>query len=121
MTHHTTINTLQGLVVPVPTPFSKSGAVDFGAFLAQLDWLAECGVKNLLVNGTTGEFFSLLPEEQNQLLAAARENWNGLLVFHTGSPALSQCLESAHAAADIGADFLASLPPFYFSGAPADG
>jgi dihydrodipicolinate synthase/N-acetylneuraminate lyase len=44
---------LNGLVVPVPTPFAESGAIDFGAFLAHLDWLAECGVRNLFINFTT--------------------------------------------------------------------
>jgi 4-hydroxy-tetrahydrodipicolinate synthase len=112
---------LKGLVVPAPTPFAESGAIDFGAFLAHLDWLAECGVRNLLVNGTTGEFFSLTPAEQLQLLQVARENWDGIIIAHTGSPVLFQTLETAHAAKEIGADFLASLPPFYFAGAPADG
>ena len=112
---------LNGLVVPVPTPFTESGAIDFGAFLAHLDWLAECGVRNLLINGTTGEFFSLSPCEQLELLQTTRENWDGVVIAHTGSPVLSQCLESAHTAEEIGADFLASLPPFYFAGAPADG
>jgi len=112
---------LNGLVVPVAVPFAESGAVDFGAFLAHLDWLAECGVRNLLVNGTTGEFFSLTPAEQLRVLQVARENWDGIIIAHTGSSVLFQCLESAHTAEEIGADFLASLPPFYFAGAPADG
>ena len=123
---------LKGLVVPVPVPFAESGVIDFGAFLAQLDWLAECGVRNLLVNGTTGEFFSLTPAEQLQLLQVARENWDGIVIAHTGSPVLGQpvtpehsggggCIETARAAEEIGADFLASLPPFYFAGAPSDG
>ena len=112
---------LNGLVVPVPVPFAESGVIDFGAFLAQLDWLAECGVRNLLVNGTTGEFFSLSPREQLELLQVARENWDGIIIAHTSSPVLSQCIETARAAEEIGADFLASLPPFYFAGAPADG
>jgi 4-hydroxy-tetrahydrodipicolinate synthase len=112
---------LNGLVIPVPTPFAESGSIDFGAFLAHLDWLAECGVHDLLVNGTTGEFFSLTPREQIDLLKIARENWDGTVIAHTGSPSLFQCLESAHAAEEAGADFLASLPPFYFANAPADG
>jgi len=112
---------LKGLVVPVPAPFAKSGALDLGAFLAHLDWLDECGVRNLLVNGTTGEFFSLSLREQLELFQAARKNWSGLLIFNTGSPSLVQCLESARTAEDEGADFLASLPPFYFSGAPSAG
>jgi 4-hydroxy-tetrahydrodipicolinate synthase len=112
---------LKGLVVPVPTPFAESGAIDFGAFLAHLDWLAECGVSNLLVNGTTGEFFSLMPAEQLQMLQVARENWEGVVIFHTGSSVLFQCMEAARAAEGEGADFVAALPPFYFAGAPAAG
>ena len=112
---------LSGLVVPVPTPFTENGAVDFGAFLAHLDWLAECGVRNLLINGTIGEFFSLTPNEQLQLLQTARENWDGVVIAHTGSPVFSTCVESARAAEGEGADFVAALPPFYFSGAPAAG
>lgn len=115
------MDSMNGLVVPVPTPFAESGAVDFGAFLAHLDWLAECGVRNLLVNGTTGEFFSLTPAEQLQLLQTARENWDGIVIAHTGSPVLFQCLETARAAEDEGADFIAALPPFYFAGAPVAG
>jgi dihydrodipicolinate synthase/N-acetylneuraminate lyase len=123
---------LKGLVVPVPTPFTAGGVVDLGAFLSHLDWLAECGVRNLLVNGTTGEFFSLTPEEQMNLLQVARASWNGTLVFHLGQTALGQpvspepsggggCLETAHAAEDEGADFIASLPPFYPANLPQDG
>ncbi|MGE4488870.1 MAG: dihydrodipicolinate synthase family protein [Kiritimatiellales bacterium] len=114
-------NELNGLVIPVSVPFGADGKVDLGAFLAHLDWLAECGVRNLLVNGTTGEFFSLSSREQLDLLKIARENWDGIVIAHTGSPSLFQCLESAHAAEEAGADFLASLPPFYFANAPAAG
>lgn len=112
---------LKGLVVPVPTPFSEDGSVDFGAFLSHLDWLAECGVNNLLINGTTAEFFSLTHDEQMALLQAARESWSGSLGFHLGSTALFQGLETARAAEHVGVDFIASLPPFYIANAPADG
>jgi 4-hydroxy-tetrahydrodipicolinate synthase len=105
----------------MPTPFAERGAIDFGAFLAHLDWLAECGVRNLLINGTTGEFFSLTPAEQLRVLQVARDNWDGIIIAHTGSPALFQCLETARVAEGEGADFVAALPPFYFSGAPAAG
>lgn len=112
---------LEGLVVPVPTPFGDEGDVDLGAYLSHLDWLAECGVRNLLVNGTTGEFFSLTPEEQLSLLRVSREAWKGKLIFHLGEPSLFPCLERAHKAEEAGADFIASLPPYYFADAPADG
>ncbi len=110
-----------GLVVPVPTPFAENGSVDTGAYLSHLDWLAECGVQNLLVNGTTAEFFSLTQDEQMELLRVCRESWTGTLIFHLGSTALFQGLETARAAEEEGADFIASLPPFYIAEAPADG
>jgi dihydrodipicolinate synthase/N-acetylneuraminate lyase len=112
---------LKGLVVPVPTPFNEDDSIDYGAYLSHLDWLAECGVRNLLVNGTTGEFFSQMPEEQLKLLQVSREAWQGKLIFHVGEPALLQCLDMAHKAEEAGADFFASLPPFYFANAPAEG
>ena len=112
---------LSGLVVPVPTPFAEDGTVDLGAFLSHLDWLAECGVRHLLVNGTTAEFFSLILDEQLELLRAARANWKGTLIFHLGNTSLFQCLETAGEAEAAGADFIASLPPFYPANLPADG
>lgn len=112
---------LKGLVVPVPTPFGNDDAIDFGAYLSHLDWLAECGVRNLLVNGTTGEFFSLTADEQLKLLRVSREAWKGTLIFHLGDTALFQTLETAHKAQEEGADFIASLPPYYFADAPAEG
>ncbi len=112
---------LKGLVVPVPTPFAEEGAVDLGAYLSHIDWLLECGVHNLLINGTTAEFFSLTHDEQMELLQVTRENWKGTLIFHVGATSLFQCLETARAAESAGADFIASLPPFYIANAPVDG
>ncbi len=112
---------IKGLVAPVPTPFAADDSVDLGAFLSHLDWLTECGVRNLLINGTTAEFFSLTHDEQLELLHVAREVWKGPLIFHIGKTSLFQCLETARAAEHAGADFIASLPPFYIANAPADG
>ena len=112
---------LKGLVVPVPTPFADDDSIDFGAYLSHLDWLAECRVRNILVNGTTGEFFSLTLEEQLKLLQVSREAWKGKLIFHLGGTSLFQGFEMVHEAEETGADFVAALPPFYFADAPAEG
>jgi hypothetical protein len=69
---------LNGLVVPVPTPFAESGAIDFGAFLAHLDWLAECGVRNLFINFTT-EY----TDRRRQRLAQSDGNGAGAEWQHT--------------------------------------
>jgi 4-hydroxy-tetrahydrodipicolinate synthase len=111
-------SSLKGLVVPVPTPFDDSDHIDAGALLAHVDWLAEQGVDHLFVNGTTAEFFSLTLDEQLQILQLVRGAWKGAVIFHLGSTALFQCLETAHKAEHAGADFIASLPPYYFVDAP---
>lgn len=105
-------------MIPLPTPFDDSDRVDAGALLSHVDWLAEQGVRNLLVNGTTAEFFSLTPDEQLEILKLVRGAWKGTLVFNLGSTSLFQCLETAHKAEHTGADFLAALPPYYFADAP---
>jgi 4-hydroxy-tetrahydrodipicolinate synthase len=112
---------MEGLVIPVPTPFGDDEGVDLGSFVAHLDWLAECGVRNVMINGTTGEFFSLTPKEQVDLLRAARAVWGGELIFHLGSTVLNQAIEAAQMAEEQGADYIASLPPFYISSAPEEG
>ena len=35
---------LNGLIAEAPTPVTERGAIDFGAFLAHLDWRAEGSV-----------------------------------------------------------------------------
>ena len=59
---------LSGLIVPVPTPFEESGAIDPRAFIEHLAFLAQHGVQRIMVNGTTAEFYSLLPDERKMLL-----------------------------------------------------
>lgn len=112
---------LKGLVVPLPTPFDDDNEIDYGALLSHMDWLSECGVRNILINGTTAEFFSLTHNEQMKLLRVSRANWKGSLVFHVGCSALPAVLESAHIAEHEGADFIAALPPYYFANAPVEG
>ncbi|MDF7807423.1 dihydrodipicolinate synthase family protein [Pontiellaceae bacterium B12219] len=82
--------TLKGLIVPVLTPFSEKGQIDEEAFIRHLEFLTSQGIRRIMVNGTTAEFFSLLPEERLRLLKLAREYFSGFIVLHAGGLGLEQ-------------------------------
>jgi 4-hydroxy-tetrahydrodipicolinate synthase len=112
---------LKGLIVPVLTPFDDTGKIDRGAFIRHLEFLAEHGVRRIMVNGTTAEFYSLLPEERKLLLELARKHFNGLIVLHAGGLGLAQNRIEVQWANDCGADAVAALPPIYPAGLSEQG
>jgi 4-hydroxy-tetrahydrodipicolinate synthase len=112
---------LKGLIVPILTPFDESGAVDQRAFISHLEFLARHGVHRIMLNGTTAEFYSLLPEERKLLLKLARRYFPGLIVLHVGGTGLAQNRIEVHWANEFGADAVAALPPIYPSDLPEAG
>ena len=107
---------LKGLIVPVLTPFAESGKIDEKAFLRHLEYLMGHGIKRIMVNGTTAEFFSLLPDERKALLKLARANFDGLIIQHAGGLGLAQNKIEVQWAHELGADAAAVLPPIYPAG-----
>ena len=112
---------LKGLVVPVLTPFADSGAIDERAFVQHLDFLSGHGVQRIMVNGTTAEFYSLLPEERKRLLKLARDHFRGFIVVHIGGCGLAQNKLEVQWANALGADAIAALPPIYPAELPLTG
>jgi 4-hydroxy-tetrahydrodipicolinate synthase len=112
---------MAGLIVPVTTPFNENNRIDEEALAAHLHFLSEHGVTRILLNGTTAEFFSLLPEERRQLLIAARRHFKGTFLFNTGSDSLLQSMEAAQWAQEEGADAIVVMSPYYYADAPIEG
>lgn len=112
---------LSGLIVPVLTPFTDSNRVDQEKFIEHLEFLAGHDARRVLINGTTGEFFSLAPDERKTMLTLARRYFPGVVVFQAGRESLAQTEREARWADEYGADAIMALPPYYFAGAPADG
>lgn len=112
---------LKGLIVPVLTPFDDAGAIDQQAFIRHLEFLTTHGIRRIMVNGTTAEFYSLLPEERLLLLKLARDNFAGLIVLHAGGLGVAQNKIEVQWANEFGADAVAALPPIYPAGLPAAG
>jgi len=106
---------LFGLVTAVATPFKSDFTVDADAFVAHLEYLAECGCDTVLISGTTAEFFSLLPRERRFLLELAVDNFPGTVIFHATCDSLAFTMEEAKWAEEKGVDAIAALPPYYFA------
>jgi len=112
---------LAGLIVPPTTPFNEAMGIDESALANHLEFLGRHGVTRLLVNGTTGEFFSLLPEERRLLLKLSRRHFPGIILFNTASDSLLQSLDAARWAEDLGADAIVAMAPYYYADAPSEG
>jgi dihydrodipicolinate synthase/N-acetylneuraminate lyase/uridine kinase len=112
---------LSGLVVPVTTPFDANDEIDKRMFIEHLDMLAKQGVKRILVNGTTAEFFSMTEDERKVCLKLAREYFPGVVMFHAGSSSLKQTMIEAKWGRDYGADAIVCIVPYYMAGVDKQG
>lgn len=107
--------------MPILAPFSPSGKIDKTNLLRHLELLERSGVRQVLVNGTTGEFFSLLPEERKEVYKLVRDHFGGNVLFQAGSDSLAMTTQQANWAQDNGADGVMVLPPYYMAKVPAEG
>lgn len=111
---------IESPIVAVPTPFHDGGGIDYAALGDYLDMVCAAGARTILVNGTTGEFFSLTLRERCRVLEFCRERWPGRLVAHVGSAAVGDVVELLAHANDI-ADVLAVIAPYFFAAPPEAG
>jgi 4-hydroxy-tetrahydrodipicolinate synthase len=98
-----------------PTPFAADGAVDEAAWRALLRLYLEQGVHGVLVNGTTGEWFSQTPDERRLLAEAAVDEVAGRVPVVVGCTDYTAAgvLRLARDAQAAGADGILATPPPY--------
>lgn len=113
--------TVNGLIVPVPTPFTKELHVDQQAFINHLEWLYKQGAKKILVGGTTGEFFSLTMDERISICSLACRYFPGTVLFQVGCDGIGNTQMLLDRSLRYGIDGVFCLPPYYYSNAPAQG
>ncbi|KAH0503539.1 N-acetylneuraminate lyase [Microtus ochrogaster] len=115
---------LRGLVAATLTPMTENGEINFPVIGQYVDYLVkEQGVKNIFVNGTTGEGLSLSVSERRQVAAEwVTQGRNKLdqVVIHVGALSVKESQELAQHAAEIGADGIAVIAPFFFKSQSKD-
>lgn len=76
---------VKGTVVPMPTPFKHDLCVDFEGVRRYTNFLIEGGIQVISPLGTTGEFFTLTPEEHRAVMRAGVEEAAGRAVVIAGA------------------------------------
>jgi len=112
-----------GVLVPVLTPFTRSGDPDAGRFVAFCRWLLDQGAGGLSVFGTTSEANSMSGSERMALLDRLIEA--GIpadkLMPGTGACSMTEAASLVQHAVGHGCGGVLMLPPFYYKPVSDDG
>ena len=110
------IDSIQGIIPPMVTPFRDDGAIDEQKHRAEVRFLIEtAGVHGLAVCGSTGEGHTLTTEETRTLAAWTVEESRGRVPVITGiiTDSTKAAIERARAVADLGVAALQVTPVHY--------
>ena len=105
-----------GIIPALFTPFTADDRVDTVALEKLIRFLVDGGVNGLYVTGRTGEGLSMTEDERRLVAEIAVKTVAGRIpvIVHVGAPATNMCQRLARHAEKIGADAVASIPPFYY-------
>lgn len=106
---------LDGINVALVTPFDEAERVDEEALAALVEDQLAHGVHGLVVNGSTGEFFALTPEERRRNVELVGEVARGRapLIVHVGAMTTREAVAHAEHAAKHGAVCAMLVCPWY--------
>ena len=99
------------------TPFDENGKVDYAAYEKELDFVSKTDVGGFFVCGTTGEFVSLSPEENKEMLKFAMDFFKGKkkLLAGASSPNYHTTVDYMKYAYSLGYETAVICPPYYFT------
>ncbi|XP_041064483.1 N-acetylneuraminate lyase isoform X1 [Carcharodon carcharias] len=111
-------NKLCGLVAATFTPMTQDNEINLSVIGQYVDYLVKVqGIKNIFVNGTTGEGMSLSVEERKLLAEEWISQGEGKLdqvIIHVGSLCIKESQQLAKHAAAYNASGIAVISPFFF-------
>jgi len=110
---------LDGLLLPITTPFHQDESIDFAGLTANINKWAEAGVKGYVVLGSTGERVNLHEHEYVEVIEATRAVIPETLTFIVGSGQQSTraTINETERAAHAGAQALLIITPNYYRSA----
>lgn len=106
---------IEGIYVPVITPFAEDYSVDERSYAQMIDYLIGIGVHGICVGGTTGENYAMSKDERIRQFAFAHEVIAGRAPWLAGVNDIrtEDVCDLAVAAREIGADgLLLAVPPY---------
>jgi 4-hydroxy-tetrahydrodipicolinate synthase len=106
---------LGGIIPPLTTPFTGDGDVYEQGLRHLVDFQIEKGVHGLFICGTYGSGPIMTVEERKQVHETVIDQVKGRItvVAHVGTTSTVQSVELAQHAERTGAEYVASIPPYY--------
>ena len=107
---------LEGIYIPVITPFNKDESINFSAIKEIAKYLGENGVTGIIPSGSTGEMIALTKEEPiavNKAYIEAGHDAGLKVVASTGAYRTEDVVEMSRAAESDGAEGIMAVTPWY--------
>lgn len=106
---------LEGVLVPIVTPFGADGSVDVKALRELTALFLDAGVTGIVACGTTGEYYALSESEREVVLTTVRETLgeDALAVAGINSLSTNEAVTRARQAEAMGYQALMLAPPAY--------
>jgi dihydrodipicolinate synthase/N-acetylneuraminate lyase len=107
---------LKGVITAMLTPFDSNGKIMPEAIPDFIDYQEKSGVNGLFVCGSTG-LFPLMGTEERKVIAEETVKYASRKMFvivQVGAPDTDTSVELAKHSEKIGADGVASVPPYYY-------
>lgn len=107
---------LQGIIVPLITPFTPAGEVFEEGLRRLLDFHLEMGSHGLFICGTFGSGPIMSTAERKQVTEITVDQIRGRIpvIVQIGTASTAQVLDLGTHAQDTGANAVAATPPFYY-------
>jgi 4-hydroxy-tetrahydrodipicolinate synthase len=105
---------LEGVYVPVVTPFDANEGVDLSTLTKVVDYCLDAGVAGIVSCGTTGEYYAMSSDERKQVMAHTREvvGTRAQLVAGCNAGSTREAIGLAEAAVAMGYDaIMLAAPP----------
>lgn len=107
---------IKGIIVPLLTPFDRTGSLDLTAAGRLVEYLIKRGVHGLMPGGTTGEGPLLSEDERRVLAETVVRAADGRLpvIVHTGAITTREAVALTQHAQACGGAAAALITPYYF-------
>lgn len=111
------MNSIRGLVLPLPTVFDEDGRVDDALMETLTDYYIEAGVNALFVGGSFGQGAAMSMDERKKLTELVIRRARGRLpvMIHAGTADPYTSIELGKHALAAGADALGFVGPYYYA------
>lgn len=113
---------LQGIIVPIVTPFDDSENIDEKGLRTMVRFLIESGVHGLFPAGSQGEFFALTSDEKKRVMDIVLEEAAGrvFVMPNTGDITTRESIALSKYAERAGADAISLITPYFISPSQAE-